>query len=309
VIEIMMESIRPSERARKIVRGGYDLHVHSGPDVMKRIGSDLEIARAFREKELGGYVIKSHYTHTGGRAQLVREMVPGVDVLGAITLNGAVGGMNALAVEMAARDGVRLVWFPTVDAENETAGRRDPEPGAKLPFWAATQQELRRQGVAGGPVPVMDAEMNLLPETLEVIRSIARHDLILATGHLGRDEIFAVVDAAVEAGVKRIVVTHPEFPSQNISIADQVELAARGAMMERCFVTFHSGKCSWEELFAITRAVGVDHSFFSSDLGQPANPPVEDGLALMAQMCLEAGFSESEVHRMAVEHTCRLAGG
>jgi hypothetical protein len=291
------------------VRGGYDLHVHTGPDVMQRIASDVEVAQAFERHGLAGYVIKSHYTHTGGRAQLTRELVPEVDVLGAITLNGAVGGMNALAVEMAARDGVRLVWFPTVDAGNETAGRVEPQPGAKLPFWAAVQHELRAQGVVSDPVPVVDAEMNVLPDTLAVIKSIAKHDLILATGHLSRDEIFSVVDVALEEGVKRIVITHPEFPSQNISIRDQQSLAERGAMMERCFVTFHSEKRTWEELFEITRAVGAQHSFIASDLGQPHNPSVEDGLALMAQRFLDAGFSDDEVHQMAVENTRRLVGG
>ena len=43
--------------------------------------------------------------------------------MGTITLNRAVGGMNALAVEVAAREGARVVWFPTVDAVHETAGR------------------------------------------------------------------------------------------------------------------------------------------------------------------------------------------
>ena len=33
----------------------------------------------------------------------------------------------------------------------------------------------------------------------------------------------------------------------------------------------------------------------STDLGQVANPPVEDGLALMADRLLEAGFSEDEM--------------
>ncbi len=297
------------ERAKEIVQGGYDLHVHSGPDVMKRIASDFEIAEAFRRSGLRGYVIKSHFTHTGGRARLVREKIPEVNVLGAITLNRAVGGMNALAVEMAARDGVRLVWFPTVDAVSEAAGRVDPQPGAKMPFWAAIQQELRAQGIVGAPVPVVDEELNVLPDAREVIRSIAKNELILATGHLSRDEIFAVVDAAVEEGVRRIVVTHPEFPSQSLSIEDQIALAERGAMMERCFVTFHSSKCSWEKMFEITRAVGPEFSFFSSDLGQPKNPPVEQGLVRMAQRCLEAGFTDGEVHQMAVLNPCRLVEG
>jgi hypothetical protein len=38
------------------------------------------------------------------------------------------------------------------------------------------------------------------------------------------------------------------------------------------------------------------------------NPPVEDGLALMADRLLDAGFSEEEIRTMAVTNTRRLAG-
>ncbi len=298
----------PSQRARDLVRGAYDLHVHSGPDTMPRIASDLQIARDFRDHGLAGYVIKSHYTHTAGRAALAREAVPGVNVVGAITLNSAVGGMNALAVELAAREGIRYVWFPTVDAVNEPAGRTDPAPGAKLPFWAKMALELRAEGITSDPVPVVDEAGAVLPSVRQVLRSIARNDLVLATGHLSRDEIFAVVDAAVEEGVKRIVVTHPEFPSQDLSAEDQAALAERGALLERCFVTAHSGKVTWERMFANVRAAGVASSLISSDLGQPSNPPVHDGLALMAAAFLAGGFTPDEVSLMTVANSRRLVG-
>jgi hypothetical protein len=129
---------------------------------------------------------------------------------------------------------------------------------------------------------------------------------VLATGHLGRDEIFAVVDGALEAGVRRIVVTHPEFPSQKITPQDQRALAAKGALMERCFSTAETGKCTWETMFANVRAVGPEHSFLSSDLGQVDGRPCEDGLALMAERFLAAGFTEDEIHTMAVRNTQRL---
>lgn len=299
----------PSERARRLLEGAYDLHVHSGPDTMRRIASDLEIAAAFQRHKMAGYLIKSHYTSTTGKAALAREAVPGVDVLGSITLNSAVGGMNAMAVEIAAREGARLVWFPTVDAVNEPAGREDPKPGAKLPFWAKLQQELRAEGVTSRPVAVVDAAGAVLPEVRTVLRSIAKHDLILATGHLGRDEIFAVVHAAAEEGVKRIVVTHPEFPSQNLAADDQIALANAGAYLERCFTTPHSGKVDWERMFENVRAAGPERSLLTTDLGQPDNPRVEDGLALFVDRFLEAGFTEDEVRVMAHDNSRLLARG
>ena len=46
----------------------------------------------------------------------------------------------------------------------------------------------------------------------------------------------------------------------------------------------------------------------STDLGQVSNPPVEDGLALMADALLEAGFTDDQIRTMAVVNTRRLAG-
>jgi hypothetical protein len=45
----------------------------------------------------------------------------------------------------------------------------------------------------------------------------------------------------------------------------------------------------------------------SSDLGQPFNPPVEDGLALMADRLLAAGFTEDEIRTMAVDNSRAVA--
>ena len=85
----------PSERARELVRGAFDPHIHVAPDVVPRRIDDVALARRFLEVGLAGFVLKSHYTSTAERAAVVRAAVPGVEALGAITLNRAVGGMNA----------------------------------------------------------------------------------------------------------------------------------------------------------------------------------------------------------------------
>jgi hypothetical protein len=300
--------LQPSNRARDLVRGAFDVHVHAGPDVMPRRIDDVALARRFAELGIEGFVLKSHYVPTAERAAVVRGVVPGVQVLGSITLNQAVGGMNAFAVEIAAREGARVVWMPTVDSPSETAGRSEPKPGQPFPAWATIQHELRQAGIEIDAVQVTGADGHVLPGTRQVLRTVARHGLVLATGHLGRDDIFAVVEAAREEGVDQIVVTHPEFPSQNLSIEDQQALAERGALLERCFTTPHSGKVTWERLLEATREVGPEHSICSSDLGHHAYPSVEDGLALFADRLLDGGFDEDEVRLMIVANSRRLAG-
>jgi hypothetical protein len=302
------EHPQPSDRARELVRGGYDPHIHIAPDVVERRITDIQLARRFKELGLAGFGLKSHYTSTAERARVVSEAVPGIRVLGAITLNRAVGGLNATAVEIAAREGARIVWFPTVSSENEQHEVLAADPNGKVPVWVKFELSIRDTGISPEPVPVVDGSGALLPEARAVLAVIARHGMVLATGHLSRDEIFALVDGAMEAGVRDIVVTHPEFPSQRISPEDQAALADKGALMERAFTTPHTGKCSWEQIFEATRAVGAERTVWATDLGQVFNPPVEDGLALMADKFLEAGFSEEEVRVMAVENTRWVAG-
>jgi sugar phosphate isomerase/epimerase len=298
----------PSERARDLVRGSYDLHVHIEPDVMKRRTDDIDLARRGLEVGLAGFVLKSHYVPTGERASVVRKAVPGADARGAITLNNSVGGMNPTAVEIAARSGTSVVWFPTVDSSNQRASQaRDPE-GARPPMWAALQQDLRERGIASGPVPILTEDGSVTEDVRQVIALIAEHNMTLATGHLSSTEIMTVVAAAVEAKVERIIVTHPEFTSQRVPPDAQRELAARGAYLERCFTTPHTGKVTWEEMFANIRAAGPAHSLIASDLGQPFNPPVEDGLALMADKLLAAGFTEKEIGVMTVRNSRWLMG-
>src|SRR5207244_4569448 len=101
-------------------------------------------------------VLKSHYVPSYERARVVSKGVPGSEAFGAITLNHSVGGLNPVAIEIAGRSGCKIVWMPTVDAANETAGRRGGAT-TKLPFWAKIQRELAAAGIAPPPLSVLDA--------------------------------------------------------------------------------------------------------------------------------------------------------
>ena len=88
----MLTSTTPSEWARQLVRGAYDLHVHVAPDVMRRRVTDVQLARRCWDAGLAGFVLKSHYVPTAERAAVVNEALGGeVRVLGALALNASVG--------------------------------------------------------------------------------------------------------------------------------------------------------------------------------------------------------------------------
>jgi uncharacterized protein DUF6282 len=290
-------AISPS--AWEAIRGAYDLQVHVAPDVIARRIDDLELAQEFLAHRLRGFVLKSHYIPTAERAQVVAKAVPGIAAFGALTLNHAVGGLNPVAVEIAGRSGCKIVWMPTVDAENETAGL----PGAgqkKLPFWAEIQRELRATGISPPPLTVLDADGRVSESAHTCLELIAKHDMILATGHLGRHEIFPLVKTAKEMKVRKVLITHAEFPSQNLSAEEQVELARWGALIEHCFTTMYTGKAPWDVVFDSIRKVGASRCIVSTDLGQPINPGVAEGFAMFAEVLLENRFSTEEVRQMAV---------
>jgi len=316
------ETIAVSDRAWRALEGAYDLQVHVGPDVIARRIDDIDCAKEFLARGLKGFVLKSHYIQTGERAQVVTKAVPGSRVFGAVTLNHSVGGLNPVAVELAGRSGCKIVWMPTVDAENETAGRPDPLSlgaastgsggasggSAKLPFWAKIQRELAAEGISPPPLTVIDGSGDLVAAARSCLERIARHDMVLATGHLGRREIFALVRAARPMGVRKVLVTHAEFPSQNLTGDEQKALADMGALIEHCFTTAYTAKTTWEHTFANIRGTGVDRTVISTDLGQTINPPVAEGFAMFAQKLLDAGFSATDVRTMAVTNPARLIG-
>jgi hypothetical protein len=234
--------------------------------------------------------------------------VPGSRVFGALTLNHSVGGLNPVAVEIAGRSGCKIVWMPTVDSANETAGR--PGGGSeKLPFWARIQRELAADGIVPPPLSVLDASGRVSDPTRRCLERIARHDMMLATGHLGRREIAALVGTAREMGVRKVIVTHAEFPSQQLTGEEQRELADLGAIIEHCFTTTYTGKAPWEATFANIRTAGVSRALISTDLGQTINPPVAEGFGMFAQRLLDAGFSTDEVRTMAVTIPATLVDG
>jgi hypothetical protein len=303
--EAAVAPIRITDAAWKAIEGGYDLQVHVAPDVIARRIDDLDLAKEFLAHKLKGFVLKSHYAPTYERAKVVTKAVAGIAAFGAITLNHSVGGLNPVALEIAGRSGNKIVWMPTVDAQNETAGRTDG-PTDKLPFWAKIQRELSATGIAPPPLTVLGADGKVNDAARRCVDLIRQHNMILATGHLSKKEIRELVKTAKEMGLKRILVTHAEFPSQNMTAAEQLEVADMGAMIEHCFTTMYTNKAPWDAYFDSVRKVGPKRVVLSTDLGQTINPPVAEGFAMFAQRMLDAGFSASDVRRMCVTNPTAL---
>jgi hypothetical protein len=205
-----------------------------------------------------------------------------------------------MAVEMAARAGAKVVWMPTVDAKNEQEHLKIHKP-EKLPYWAQLQMEMMAQGKTSTSITILEND-HLKRSVIDILEIIAQYHMILATGHLGREETFALVRGAGEHKVRKIVVTHPDFPSTLLSKEEQRELGQAGAYMEHCFTTPQTGKTTWETVYEQIRFVGPDRCVLSTDLGQPQGVYPDEGLKLFAANLLGHGFSPGEIRTMVVEN-------
>jgi hypothetical protein len=283
---------------RSLLEGAYDLHIHSAPDVVKRRSTDVQIAKRVIEKKMKGYVVKSHYFNTAGRASLIREMFPECHAVGAVVLNNSVGGLNPAAVEMAAATGTKIVWFPTMDAQNMWDFL--VRTGAPVPFGSAHKDPSKVTGIS-----ILKGSQ-LVDPVLKILDLIKKHDMVLATGHISIKESLALLGEARQRGLSKLIATHVEFPPTLADIDTQKEYVKCGAKVEHNYLTIINKDYTFADLKEQIRAVGAENVILSSDLGQIVNPEPADGFEVMIKSLLKEGISKAEIHAMIVSNPAAL---
>ena len=275
------------------LQGIVDTHTHGDPDSSARSIDVLELARIAKAAGMRAIVLKNHYAPTVQAAYLVSQIVPGIQIFGAIALDRAVGGVNPEAVRQAAAfkgKKLRMVWMPTFDSENDVTFSKQNRPFASV----------QRDG-------------KLLPETMEVLKIIARENIVLATGHSSAAEDLLLVREAKKLGINHIIVTHPLAKAQHMTIPEMQEAAKMGAYIELCGASLlptqdPNGKIPVEVYVNVIRNVGADHVILSSDLGQAINPVHTDGWKLFLDILRKKGISDKELDTMDKTNPAALLG-
>jgi hypothetical protein len=276
--------------AASALAGAIDIHVHHLPDDRPRSIDAIDVAKLAGSRGMRAIVLKNHYESTAGLAYLVRKVVPGVEVFGGIDLNLTVGGINPAAVEHMTRvtgGWGRFVWMPTFDAERQVRSSKENRPFVSV-----------------------SANGDLLPAVKLVIALIAKHGLVLATGHSAPAESLMLLSEARRQGVRHMVVTHAMNAPVLMSVPEMQEAARLGA-----FIEFVGGSLAAADAGAridrfadAIRKVGPEFCILSSDLGQMGNALPPDGFGAFLLAMRARGFTEQEVARMSKQNPARLLG-
>lgn len=271
----------------KMLKGIIDMHVHSNPDIRHRAYDDFELMEAGIRVGARAIVIKTHQGTTVDRAYLCNkhnELTHNGDnnftMFGGITLNRQMGGINPYAVESALKLGGKVVWLPTQSARNHARKMNQPEDNCV---------DVIRDG-------------KIVPELQDIFRLIKDFDVVLATAHISPEECFRVTEAAKNAGINKIVITHPEWALVGMNLEDQVRIVKDyDVILEHCFAQPLGGGKYMSNLpmnLEAIKACGYKNVMVCTDGGQVENPYWEDALDQYIQYLYDHDIPENEIYYM-----------
>ena len=292
------------ERISRILIGAIDPHVHSGPSIAPRGIDHLELAEEMSKAGFAAVITKDHDYSGVMTAALIAKHHPQLrtKVYSSIVLNNVVGGMNPYAVEHTAAMGGKIVFMPTLAAENHL--RWEKTSGWSHP---ASTQKMR----PASPVPVLDANGQVRDDVKEILDVVAKTDMALASGHLHVSETWLVFEEAQRRGVKRLIFTHPE-EIVDASLNDVRGIAAMGAFVEHSLCMFLEGSkfkvCAEEDLRKHIDAAGVEQTILASDLGQTGTFSPLEGFRRGVRLCINLGYDDDQIHRMVSTNAARAFG-
>lgn len=296
-----------------ISEGLVDSHYHIGPELLPRRYNVATLAKEAKAIN-ASIVLKNHTYPTTPLASLARNQYHAA-FMGGVVLNRYVGGLNPDAVFSAAsgnyadnahesekRDPTFVVWMPTVHAvaHLETFGYGfDPR-------WSegcCTHQKpicVQQSGIEK-PVIVFNDNLTPRPELIEVLQAIKATNAVLATGHLSATEVEHLIPLALDIGVSKIIITHPNYPSTELPIRTLAKLTEDSRVFaEYCFAITTIEEVPIEAVAQDILQLNPKQIIIASDFGQIRSEPFPLGTRTMLDQLLIA-LKEQLSHRTVID--------
>lgn len=289
-----------SEKIDSLINGAIDMHIHSGPGLIPRSVDHVQAARDAIAAGLRGIVVKDQHSMTCHMVAIIKKYIlddPTFDIFGGVVLNNAAGGLSPHVVDGAIKSGAKIIWMPTASSENHIeVHKRDHD--TKFPN---SKQKLLEEI----PLKIIDEQGDLLPVIPPICELIGDARVILGTGHLYLEETQKLIDKAIDCGVKKIVMQHPEYLIE-ASIDEMVAIADKGVFIEHSMVFYVTDMIEREYLKEMIRAVGAERTIIASDLGQTYNPVPMEGFRKCIEVMLDLGIRDEEIDLMIKKNPAKL---
>jgi hypothetical protein len=292
------------QEADDLLHGAIDLHHHGYPEFSSRYRprlNDVDELTVCRSAGMRGIVLKSHMWPTVGRAHLLRQMVPGMEVYPSITLNSVVGGFEPIAVESAAEQGARVMFMPTWSA------RHGLERGRIHQFMGTYVPRLGTMTADRG-LTVTDPSNRVRAEVRECLAVAAQYDMLVCTAHISPAESLVLAQCAKDYRIEEIVFTHPSSRSVEASPEQVRDMLQLGAIYEFCINNFmpEMQRLSPRKAMDIIGDNRPEQFVFTTDSFYDSDPPGAEAMRIMIATMLRAGLPAAAMRKMVKTNPERL---
>lgn len=327
---------RSMELPQELLRGAIDIHVHAGPHLKSshRRVDPFQAAEEAKAAGMRAIVYMDVFQNSAGTAWLVSRIVPGIDVFGGIILNTCHGGLNPRAVKTAMHygGGAKFISFGAHSTyfKTSTEGRLvDGKPVLLKDLYPKfAKQELTR----AIRIPLEDPISLELEEILQLIAD--NPHIFLNTGHVSGAEALRLVDLAEQFGIKKVLVAG--LAVDELTLAQQKEVAKRGAFLERSFAQYVGTEGIPKTHYYVEseymdellydpnnpqkrpgglrglgdqiRAIGPENFILDTDYGQYSLSTPVEGMRQFISCLLDMDFGLDEIRMMISLNPARLLG-
>ena len=272
----------------ELMEDSIDTHVHGGSDPFERRQFEDEIGIDCTKAKMKAVVIKTWYTPSASRNGLVQrivdrwaedhEMRP-VQLFGGITLSQSVGGLNPDAViKCLGFPRFKYVWMPMADSYyHQLIAFHRKDRGIKY----------------------LTDDGKIVPELQDILRIIADHDLVLASGHYAYRETSILMEEAKRLGVKRMEVVHPTLIHSKHTLSEMKELAQEGIKISIMGIASVNVRFAEGFRYVLKMVKELkDYMIWGSDSGQIQNPTTVEGQRWMIRVLLAYGITKEEITKI-----------
>ena len=287
---------------RDILKGILDIHVHAGPSVANREVDAADMLKQAATAGYRGFLVKDHYFPSCMGVKMVQEHCDsqGVEIYSSMCLNNSMGLFNLMALDAAINMGAKIIYFPTVSSKNHIDHHKGNFVGAG------------KMSVPETPVVYVDDQGVMMPAAVDCLKLMAEKDVVLGTGHGTAWEIDHLVEKALELGIKRILVNHPQFHI-GASYEQMSKWAGLGAYIEMNVCVFTSGSklgtLDDQVIAQMLKSVPLERLILDSDMGQRGNGSPVEGMYRFIHVLMERfGLSAEDIDLIAKKNPAHLLG-
>lgn len=297
------------QEIEKLIKASWDMHVHVGPDILPRKYSVDSLVRK-EEGKIAGIVTKCHAFSTVSAVKVAEEKKTSLELVGSVTLNNYVGGLDPDAVYASASiptEHPKIIWFPTLHAENHV---KKCKGDYEIPLdWTKDPNFIPRKKNVVDSIKVINDKGSLTTETKTVLKMIKKMGCILATGHLWWQETKVLAERALKMGIK-VILTHVTGRDIAMPLKVQKELTEKGAFVEYCYIFWldrdNPKDYPPQESARNIQEIGPKQCLISSDTGQTKNPSPSECLKAWVRLLGKDGLKKDDFYQMLVKNPQRI---